>query len=129
MSKKKTDGGVAAEEMKSGESTPETISKMEAVRRVLAKDADMKPGDGVAAIKKEFGLDISTGNFSAYKSQIKAKGKESKPAAAKGRGGRPKVATAEASPLDAAQQVKALVDRYGTETVKGLAELFGKGPG
>jgi hypothetical protein len=32
---------------------------------------------------------------------------------------------ARSSPLDAARQVKELVERYGVETVKGLAELFG----
>jgi hypothetical protein len=39
---------------------------------------------------------------------------------------RPQAAQAAADPLEAARQVKELCDRYGAETVKGLAELFGK---
>ena len=105
---------------------------MEAVRRMLADDPEMKQGEGVEAIKKKYGLEMPTANFSAYKSQIKAKDREGSPAQ-KSKGGRPKAAPAKApaagasgaSPLEAAQQVKALVDRYGAETVKGLADLFG----
>jgi hypothetical protein len=49
---------------------------------------------------------------------------------AKRRGGRHKgnaeATAAKASPLEAAQQVKALVDMYRVKTVRGLADLFGK---
>jgi hypothetical protein len=110
----------------------ETISKMEAVRRLLADDPEMKPGDGIEAVKKRFGLEMSTGNFSAYKSQIRSKGKDGQAAPPK-KGGRPKAQAAGASsgtaadPYEAAQQVKVLVDKYGADSVKNLADLFRKG--
>src|SRR5262249_8970643 len=74
----------------------------------------------------------------AYKSQIRAKaGEAAGQAKGKDRRGRPKAVPPKApptrpsgaDPLEAAQQVKALVDRYGASTVKGLADLFGKGQG
>ena len=109
---------------------------MEAVRRMLADDPEMKPGDGIEAIKKKYGLEMSPANFSAYKSQTRAKAGEGA-GKGKGKGGRPKAAPTKApaagasgaDPLEAAQQVKALVGRYGADTVKGLADLFGKGQG
>jgi hypothetical protein len=102
---------------------------------VLKDDPDMKPQDGVVAVKRLYGLEMSTGNFSAYNSQIRAKEREGGPAKGKGKGGRPK--KVEAAPtsavggnrLEAAKAVKALVDKYGAEQVKGLADLFAKGQG
>jgi hypothetical protein len=96
----------------------------------------LKPTEGIDAVKKQFGLEMSTGNFSAYKTQIRAESKSPRsPVAAKRKMGRPKgsgnkasptAISGRANPLEAAQQVKALVDRYGADTVKGLAELLGK---
>jgi hypothetical protein len=118
------------------EQAPETISKMEAVRRILGDNPATKPKDGVATIKTQYGLEMSPSNFSAYKSQIRTKAAERPQAseAPKNKGGRPKgsgkkasaAGVSEADPLEAAQQVKALVERYGAGTVKGLAELFGR---
>lgn len=104
----------------------EKVSKMEAVRRILADDSEMKPADGVAAVKARYGIEMSTSNFSAYKSQIRAKGKE--PGTSRKPKGRHTGITGGGSfgadPLEAAEAVKDLVDRFGAKTVKGLADLF-----
>ncbi len=105
----------------------EKISKMEAVRRILTDDPDMKPQEGIEAVKARFGLDLSTGNFSAYKSQIRAKdgtGKKRKTTAAPAaREPAPAKAT---GAMAAVKDFSALVDRHGAETVKALASLLGK---
>jgi hypothetical protein len=114
------------------------ITKKEAVKRALAEGLDM-PADGIPWIKKQFGLDLKNQQFSSYKLELR--GKQGR--GGKGRGGRkpgPKAAQPAAAaptpkaapvsrpgagnPLDAARQVKELCERYGAETVKGLADLF-----
>jgi hypothetical protein len=68
------------------------LSKVDAVRKALAYDPDMKPVEGVKYIKKEFNIDITTSNFSAYKSQIRARqqrGLEGNGGRRWGRGGEP----------------------------------------
>lgn len=118
------------------------ISKMEAVRRTLAEGVE-SPTDGVSFIKERFGLEVNASMFGAYKSQLKAKeragvgqGKPGrKPGNKPGRkpgaaGAKPGpqpgavAAPAAGNPLEAARQVKELVERYGAETVKGLADMF-----
>ena len=49
------------------------IKKTDAVRQALAEGVD-NPTEAVAHIKKKFGLDITTQQFSTYKSNLKAKG-------------------------------------------------------
>jgi len=75
---------------------------------------------------------MSTANSSAYQSPIRAKEREGnrsrRSAREEGRPKKAQPASAPASgsnPLEAAQAVKALVDTYGAEQVKGLADLFG----
>src|SRR4051812_49140288 len=64
MAKKKTDREAAADQPTGGRK----VSKADAVRAALAAGMD-KPQEGVAYIKGQFGLDLSTQMFSSYKSQ------------------------------------------------------------
>jgi hypothetical protein len=105
-----------------------TVSKMEAVRQTLAHGIE-KPQEGVDHIKEKFGLDVPTGIFSSYKSAINSK-KGSTPGK---RGRKPKSATTGTSSvsndngknvLQLAQEVKALVGKYGADAVKGMADVF-----
>jgi hypothetical protein len=56
-----------------GDRAKHSVKKVEAVRQALAHDPDMKPVQGVKYIKTHFNIDITTSNFSAYKSQIRAR--------------------------------------------------------
>ena len=102
-----------------------TVSKMEAVRQTLAAGID-KPQDGVDHIKEKFGLDVPTAIFSSYKSAINSK--KSK----RGRNGKAGASGVEVSSkgsfnangIQLAQEVKALVGKYGAEAVKGMADVF-----
>lgn len=102
------------------------ITKMAAVRQTLAEGID-KASEAMPHIKTKFGLDINEATFNNYKSVIKHKGEKRKKrrmkmAAAPAVG---KVGGKAGNPLEAAQAVKQLVDKYGAETVKGLADLLG----
>lgn len=108
------------------------MSMMEAVRQTLAAGVD-KPTAGIAHIKEKFGLDIPAGIFSSYKSQIgKAAGK--KPGKRGRKPGRPAgsgPATPAASTngghgvsIRLARDVKKLVEEYGSDAVKGMADVF-----
>ncbi len=77
----------------------------------------------------KYGLEMSTANFSVYKSQIKVRGWEGQTDPAK-RGRRLKGwATSRGSAAGVIQRVKALVNLYGAETVQGVADVFGKEQG
>ena len=114
---------------KTAEAAEGTISKMEAVRQTLAAGIE-KPQEAVAHIKEKFGLDVPTAIFSSYKSAINTKkgatpGKRGRKANANSA----KVATATngnvcGSGIQLAQDVKALVGKYGAEAVKGMADVF-----
>jgi len=123
------------------EATPEpaayeSINKANAVRRALAAGFDM-PSTGVAYIKEEFGIEITTQMFSSYKTSEKKKAQEEgeQPAAPKTRAvaeapaskaekKATKSAPSDASAAEFARQVKMLVDLYGADAVKDMATVF-----
>ena len=105
-----------------------TVSKMEAVRQTLAHWIE-KPQAGVDHIKEKFGIELPAQIFSSYKSMINSK----KGVAPGKRGRKPKsVSTVAAGGskghggdvLKLAQEVKALVGKYGADAVKGMADVF-----
>ena len=126
MAKKKGNGTSTTKTAMTVESNPP--SKMDAVRTALKEGAG-KPEDGVAFIKKRFGLDVDVKMFSVYKSKINKEGGR----AGKKRGRKPKTAMATApvraaspasvtvaSPLDA---LKNLVRDFGKDGVKKLVDM------
>jgi hypothetical protein len=113
---------------KTEEAVEGTVSKMEAVRQTLAAGIE-KPQEAVTHIKEKFGLDVPTAIFSSYKSAINSK-KGSTP----GKRGRKakavstKIAAANGNisgnGILLAKDVKSLVEKYGAEAVKGMADVF-----
>lgn len=98
-----------------------TISKADAVRKALALGLE-KPADIGDYLRREYGLEMANNTISTYKSQIRSKGQK---------GGRKKNEVAQQpaprelnSTLEAAREVKALVERWGADTVRGLTDLF-----
>src|SRR5579864_840879 len=75
----------------------EKTSKMEAVRRTLNAGVD-NPTEGVAYVLEHYGHAMPTSMFSAYKSQIRNKGKKR---GRRRRGGRPAAAPAATHPARA----------------------------
>ena len=111
-----------------------TVSKMEAVRQTLTAGIE-KPQEAVAHIKEKFGLEVPTAIFSSYKSAINSK-KGSKPGK-RGRKAKAESAVIQGSRSSAelkgnfagngiilAKDVKALVEKYGADAVKGMADVF-----
>jgi hypothetical protein len=106
-------------------------TKVEAVRRALAEGVD-SPTEGVAFIKEHFGLEVSPGMFSAYKSQMRSK--KGKPGRKPGRKPKSESGTASAAGVSkapttdnlvgAVATVQQLVQQLGAETVRGLVDLF-----
>jgi hypothetical protein len=94
---------------------------MEAVRRILAEDPEISPADGARAVQAHYGLRMAANTFRAYKSSMK------RLAANRANPAHLSAPVDGADPLAAARQVKALVEQFGAETVKGLADLFGPG--
>jgi hypothetical protein len=116
---------------------------MEAVRMALGDDPNLTGQEGADYVKQRFGLGMSPEMFGSYRSSIhrgkggakRRRGRRGRKAAAesgvhkaagqsrmnrvpRGRG------AAAANPLEAARQVKELVDRFGADTVRGMVELF-----
>jgi hypothetical protein len=119
---------------KTEEAAEGTVSKMEAVRQTLAAGIE-KPQEAVTHIKEKFGLDVPTAIFSSYKSAINSKkgttpGKRGRKAKATSSiSGEPRNTTSshEASAgngIHLAKDVKSLVEKYGAEAVKGMADVF-----
>ena len=113
-----------------------TISKAEAIRRMLSEGID-NPSAGSHEINKRFGIEVTPQHFSATKAQMKSKGDSAKP---KGRPGRKPKAAVEgylAPPpkpqppgeqpdlLAAMEAMKPLVAALGAEKVKRIADLLG----
>ena len=106
------------------------------VQAALGAGHDM-PQAGVAYIKQQYGVDMTTGNFSATKNSLLKKkgGKKGK----RGAGAKPATAAAQKaaaqvsrrpaegtiSPSDAAARAKELVDRVGAEEANKRVALFG----
>ena len=124
-----------------------TGGKQHFIRSVIEKHPELKEQTGKFALpvlneeakKQKMGFEITAADFGNYRTELKKKGDEKaepatikaavaankKPAAA------PVVkkaapAAAAADPVAAAKAVKALVSQFGSETVKGLADLFSK---
>jgi hypothetical protein len=95
--------------------TEKPIKKTDAVRQTLADGVD-NPTEAVAHIKKKFDIDITTQQFSTYKSVIKSKGGSS--------GKRKAARKGTVDVVDAASAVKELCSQIGPDKVKGLADLF-----
>jgi hypothetical protein len=93
------------------------MSKAEAVRQAIAAGVD-QPQEASAYIKEKFGLEVSPPMFSSYKSQMKKR--------QGGRGRRKARGNGPAGGVDLARKVKALVDEYGADAVKEMAEVFGE---
>lgn len=87
----------------------EKISKADAVRRSLAEGIE-KPQEAVDYIKKQFGIEMSTGMFSSYKSQHKAAADGGGATTGRGRG-RPAVSGQPT--LADLIRAKKLVDEFG----------------
>lgn len=118
---------------------PESVSKAEAIRRVMADGID-NPSLGSQEIKKRFGIDVTPQHFSATKAQMKSREGSKKP---KGRPGRkPKAASSQAvegylapppkpAPaggselLDAMEAMKPLVASLGKEQLHRIVDLLG----
>jgi hypothetical protein len=106
----------------------EPMKKTNAVRQALADGVD-NPTEAVAHIKKEFGIDITTQQFSTYKSNLKAKGAGSsaRKRSDKRSGteiGNGRTTRGEIDVVDAVTAVKELCGQIGADKVKRLAGLF-----
>src|SRR5580658_10430792 len=107
---------------KPAETNGEQISKMEAMRRALAKmGTEAKTVDYQAFIKKEFGLEMTTEMITNYKSTLKHSGEKSTVTHS------PKAATPALKTqatggfsLGELEAVKALADKIGAEKVQQL---------
>jgi hypothetical protein len=106
------------------ETNGEQISKMEAMRRALAKMGfDAKPVEYQRFIKSKFGLEMTTDMISNYKSTLKATAVTSAATPST-----PKAETKLAGgfSLDELTAVKALADKIGAEKVRQLAQALAK---
>ena len=116
-----------------GRKLPST--KTEAIRMAMAAGFE-GPQEGAAYIQSQFGLHVSPPNFSSMKSQIKKKESESKtkgepertpkalvegdlPSPPKPSGG------SEPDLLEAIKAMKPLVEAFGVDKVKKIADLLG----
>jgi hypothetical protein len=100
------------------------VKKVDAVRQALAAGVD-NPTDAVAHIKKTFDLDITSQQFSTYKSVLKAK--EGKTTGKKMAVRKPNAHAAskgQAINMLDLETVKALVQRMGADQVRQIAGLF-----
>jgi hypothetical protein len=100
------------------------ISKMEAMRRALAKmGGDAKPVEYQTFIKSKFGLEMTKDMISNYKSTLKASaGTNAVTAPTLKAQGEP----AGRFSLDELSAVKALADKIGAEKVRQLAHALAK---
>lgn len=103
---------------------PAEITKREAVRRALAAGRD-KPKEGVAFIRKEFGIDIQPHAFSLNKVAIR-KQLARKQQSERREGQRLTVGSSddEDDAAALARAVKQLAERYGPEAVRRMLDVF-----
>lgn len=103
----------------------ETLSKSDAIRRAFATGLD-KPKEVVEYVKTHFNIDVTAPTVSQLKLLDKKKSDTKTHVVSSRRNGKPKP-SAIASPtlaLDLARSVKALVDQYGADAVKAMAEIM-----
>jgi len=108
-------------------------TQREAVIAALAAGKELPP-DGVKFVKDTFGMEMTNGNFSTLKSQIKKAASSSTPARKPGRpaasaNGSAKPAPVASSknassPAELALAVKRLVSQYGVEAVRDMTGVF-----
>ncbi|OAI40996.1 hypothetical protein AYO40_00510 [Planctomycetaceae bacterium SCGC AG-212-D15] len=108
-----------------------SISKMEAVRRVLSESGnDTMPIDIQGQLKKKFNIKMDPGVISNYKSTIIKVGKRKKLGRPKGRKlGRPpgaKTSTASSISIDDILAVKTLAEKIGVDKLRQLADVLAK---
>src|SRR5438876_8539885 len=97
----------------------EGISKMEAVRRTLAKlGNEAMPLDIQKHLKSEFGIDMDTSMISNYKSAVKTAGKSAVIRAPAARKAASTNSRAGGITLEEIRAVKAVVDKFGAERVR-----------
>jgi hypothetical protein len=102
------------------EAPTEKITKTEAVKRALA-DGVEKPSEGVEYIKTKFGIEMTNAAFSVNKNNLKKK--------EAGGGGQTKKTKAAPTQngddgLDLARSVRELVNQYGADKVKAMADII-----
>src|SRR5262245_39601606 len=98
------------------ENTKAGLTKMDGVKRALAElGPDAKPLAIQDYVKKQFGIDVSTGVVSAYKKELKARAKRT--AAKKKTAPQPPVGRSAPTPSKATKNGIALDD---IQSVKGL---------
>ncbi|WP_422923488.1 hypothetical protein [Singulisphaera sp. PoT] len=120
------------------ESPKASISKAEAVRRAVAAGKGA-PGDGVAFIKDEYGIEMDNKTFSLNKAQQKSR--EAKREATGKGAPAPQVVPgtpiegiltppkltpgADGTLIDVLEQMKPLIAQYGADQVKRIVDLLG----
>jgi hypothetical protein len=109
-------------ESQATESASGTITKAEAIRKTLAEGIT-KSEDGVAHIKKRYGLDVTKGHFAASKSKEKTPGETVQATPRRGRPpGKTKGVTVK---VKRGRKPKAAVEGYLAPPPKGAAEPSG----
>ncbi|VTR92133.1 unnamed protein product [Gemmata massiliana] len=115
--------------------TAKPMTKTDAVRATLAAGIDT-PAEGVAHIKKKFGIEMTPAAFSTAKFKAKSTGggvATKAKATASGSGNHGRAATAASvnghksvggSPAEFAAAVKALVAAHGVDAVKSMVDVF-----
>jgi hypothetical protein len=111
--------------------SPPTLTKSEAVRRVLAETPDITPSQGALVVKARYGIDVSTNTFSSFKSTfLKPKAVPTPAPSAPVPATAPTTLLPEgAKPLDPVQllrDVRGLVEKYGAKTVADVAAVLGE---
>lgn len=100
------------------------MTKTAAVLAAISEGVDT-PSQGVGYVKEKFGVEVTPQQFSIIKSQAKKKAGSG----GGSRGGPERVVRSSSSrngaqAADLARQVKQLVDEYGADAVRGMAEVF-----
>ena len=99
---------------------------MEAVRQAIDQNGkDIKPGEIIAFVKSKFGVTMSDGMASNYKSAILRKGARKRRKLA-GAAKAPAPAGSSGISLADIEAVKELADRLGAEKLQQLAEVLTK---
>jgi hypothetical protein len=102
------------------------MTKADAVRAALA-DGISKPSEGVGYIKSKFGLDVSAQMYSLYKSKEKkggGRGNSRTPREGSSWGTLAPGKSGARNPAELARAVKQLVEQYGADAVREMAEVF-----